>query len=80
MAREPYEAETDAALDRLRSAYRLVLQEIAEYPGPIAGCDVQFNQLLSDRTRISQAIETLQDTPFVPTPRILERGAALESR
>ncbi|MEM7506421.1 MAG: hypothetical protein AAF415_06725 [Pseudomonadota bacterium] len=80
MIREPYEIEIDAALAHLQTAQKLLLREIADYPGPIAGCDVQFNQLLSDRTRLSQAIEALRDAPFIPTPRILERGAISESR
>lgn len=69
-----------AALGELQAAQSALSKEIAEYPTPISGCDAQFTRLLSDRTRISNAIRTLQDTPFVPTPRVMEPGARVESR
>jgi len=78
--REPYENTLDQALSKLEEARELLQRELAAYPGPISGCDAQFNQLLSDRTRISKAIQALRDMPFVPTPRVLERGAVSESR
>ncbi len=76
----PYEAAVDEALSTLRSARNVLLKEISAYPSPISGCDAQFNHLLSDRTRISDAINALQNRPFVPTPRVMEPGAAAESR
>lgn len=33
--------------------------EIAGYPGPIAGCDAQFNHLLAERQRILEALRRL---------------------
>lgn len=77
---EPYEEALVEALDQLATARALLLDDIARYPSPISGCDAQFNQLLSDRRRILGAISALEDTPFVPTPRVLERGALPESR
>lgn len=62
----------DLALEELQTARANLLGEIAEYPTPISGCDAQFNHLLSDRTRISKAIQALESSPFVPTPRILD--------
>ena len=38
-----------AVLDRLRR----VKDEIKQYPTPIAGCDEQFNFLLSERERLT---------------------------
>jgi len=76
----PYEAALTEALINLRTAQQLLLDEISSYPTPISGCDAQFNQLLSDRTRISNSLHMLDAIPFVPTPRVLERGAESESR
>lgn len=77
---EPYETAVEDALLTLRAARRSLVNEISAYPRPISGCDAQFNHLLSDRTRISDAINALQNRPFVPTPRVMEPGAASESR
>ena len=76
----PYEDALDEAIAKLRAARHLLLKEISSYPGPIAGCDAQFNHLLSDRTRISNAIRELESRPFVPTPRVREPGGVAESR
>jgi hypothetical protein len=39
--------------DRLEKAKKAILEEIRNYPRPIAGCDQQFNYLLEERDRIS---------------------------
>ena len=57
---------------KLEAARQLLNAEIGAYPTPIAGCDLQFNRLLSDRARIANAIRALQEQPFVPTPQSLE--------
>ncbi len=80
MTRKSYQASLDTALAYLRAAQSQVNQEIGAYPGPISGCDTQFNQLLSDRMRVVQAVGALQNEPFVPTPRSPVPSAALESR
>lgn len=77
---QSYETSLDAALSNLRLARKILLDDIAGYPSPISGCDIQFNTLLSDRKRISRALQALEDHPFIPTPRILERGTVSESR
>jgi hypothetical protein len=77
---EPYEAALETALSSLEQAHQLLGAQIKDYPTPISGCDAQFNQLLSDRKRISKALQALQDAPFIPTPRVLEQGALSESR
>ncbi len=64
----------------LETARRLIAAEIAAYPTPISGCDVQFNRLLSDRARIAHAERALKRAPFVATPRLMEPGARVESR
>ncbi|MEL7486324.1 MAG: hypothetical protein AAGJ87_03790 [Pseudomonadota bacterium] len=70
---KPYEPLIDAAAAQLRAARRVILDEMAAYPRPISGCDAQFNRLLSDRTRVSQALTALERAPFAPTPRQLEQ-------
>jgi len=77
---QSYETALEDALSTLRASRELLLKEISAYPGPISGCDVQFNHLLSDRKRISDAIRALQNRPFVATPRVMEPGAMSESR
>ncbi|MEM7443526.1 MAG: hypothetical protein AAF414_09385 [Pseudomonadota bacterium] len=77
---ETYEVALGDAASKLERARELLMAEIADYPTPISGCDAQFNRLLSDRARVSNAIKALKDMPFVPTPRALERGVRLESR
>lgn len=62
------------ALEHLRIAKHELLEEITNYPAPIAGCDAQFNYLLSERQKISEAILVLEGEPFIPTPRNLERN------
>jgi len=70
-----YEPALNIALTELQNARKFLIDEIAGYPTPIAGCDTQFNQLLSDRTRIANAIQALENRPFIPTPRMLEPSA-----
>ena len=45
-----------AALDAARVQ---VCAAIGAHPRPVAGCDVEFNRLLEDRTRIAQEIARL---------------------
>ena len=67
-----YETSIEIALAALKAAKATLSAEISSYPTPIAGCDAQFNQLLSDRTRLHNAIHAIESRPFVPTPRSLE--------
>ena len=76
----PHQTYIDQALSSLRSAIQNVRAEISDYPTPISGCDAQFNHLISERQKISEAISSLQGQPFVPTPRIPTQGARVESR
>jgi len=75
-----YESSLNAALSELLIAQRQVGKEISNYPTPISGCDAQFNQLLSDRSRIVNTINALKLQPFVPTPRVLEPGLHIDNR
>lgn len=69
-----------AARAELVAAKQLLNQEISTYPGPIAGCDIQFNHLLAERQKVLDAIRSLDETVFVPTPRNLTPTAKPESR
>jgi len=64
----------------LVTAQRLLGREIRSYPTPIAGCDAQFNHLLAQRTRISDALAQLDAPVFVPTPRAPAPDAGIQSR
>ena len=64
----------------LQRARALIKQEIGEYPTPISGCDAQFNHLLSERSRVLDALDTLKAPFFVPTPRTPSPEAGVESR
>ncbi len=57
------------ARDALRLAQRNVLAEIGSYPGPISGCDAQFNHLLAMRWRLGRALAALEEEIVIPTPR-----------
>lgn len=70
----PYEVALDDAQAALERAKALLLEEIAEYPTPISGCDAQYVRLVSDRTRIEGCLRVIEDQPFVATPRVLEAG------
>jgi len=72
MTQLAYELALDEAHAALRRAKELLLDEIAEYPQPISGCDAQFVRLISDRTRISSCMRVIEEQPFVATPRVLE--------
>ncbi|MFK7755085.1 MAG: hypothetical protein AB8B51_21375 [Sedimentitalea sp.] len=68
------------ARSELRLAKTVLNAEISAYPTPIAGCDVQFNHLLAQRQKVQTALQSLDDTVFVPTPRSPFPEAGVESR
>lgn len=70
-------AEAEACL---RAAGRDLSDEISAYPTPISGCDAQFNHLLAERARVSDALAALGSSPFVPTPRLPGPSDRVESR
>ena len=64
-----YETHLEAAEAALEAARRALADEIGAYPGPVAGCDAQFNHLLSERQRIADALAALRHSPPVATSR-----------
>ena len=57
------------AQSAIADALRDINSEITRYPGPIAGCDAQFNHLLDCRRRLERAGAELARPQFIPTPR-----------
>lgn len=53
--------------DTLEEERERIFAEIRNYPPPIPACDVQFNQLLERRARVSQELARLQ-VFSTPTP------------
>lgn len=49
-----------AVQDRLEAQRAALNQEIAAYPGPIAGCDAQFNHLLEQRAGLNAQLGRLE--------------------
>lgn len=66
-----FENKVLAALESLKAAQSTLVQEIKNYPTPIAGCDVQFNHLLEEKARVNAALNALNQDIFTPTPRQL---------
>ncbi|MGP6089358.1 hypothetical protein [Antarctobacter jejuensis] len=64
----------------LRAALAYLSDELASYPGPVAGCDAQYTHLLATRSRVRKALNALDAEVFVATPRTLRPGAGVESR
>jgi hypothetical protein len=68
------------ARSELKIARQSLNQEISTYPTPISGCDAQFNYLLAERERVRTALQTLDQSFFVPTPRSPTASTGVESR
>lgn len=75
-----YEDSRDVAVAALHRALTGIIAELAAYPTPIAGCDVQYTHLLAERGRLSRALAALEEEVFIPTPRTLFAGTGVESR
>ena len=60
-----------SARQALAAAHESLSSDIRIYPTPIAGCDEQFNKLLSQRKNALAAMRMLDRENFVPTPRRL---------
>jgi hypothetical protein len=68
------------AEDALRKARRALDRELADYPGPVSGCDAQYTHLLAERRRLSGALDRLRAEVFIPTPRTLTPSSGVERR
>lgn len=74
---EQLKAVAEEALVRAR---RALDRELADYPGPVAGCDVQYTWLLAERRRLSGALDRLRADVFIPTPRALTPFGGVDGR
>ena len=77
---EKFEECIVIARSELECARKSLNDDISNYPTPISGCDAQFNYLLAERERVRAALQTLDQTIFVPTPRSPIPSAGVESR
>ncbi|WP_298822562.1 hypothetical protein [uncultured Roseibium sp.] len=75
-----YDAHIEAATLALQIARQQITDEIKNYPTPVAGCDLQYNVLLSKRMQVTRALHAMSSEVFVPTPRTLVAGGGVESR
>lgn len=75
-----YEDCLTVARAELQKAEALIRDEIANYPTPVSGCDVQYNYLIGQRASIGRALDHLAAPAFVATPRVQAVGDRVESR
>jgi len=68
------------ARQSLQSAQSALRAEMAEYPTPISGCDAQYNALISEMRRVTEALAVLDAPYFVATPRQPDSASVVESR
>lgn len=64
----------------LARARRIIRDELAGYPTPVSGCDVQYTHLLEQRAAVGEALAALDAPRFTPTPRVQAPGERVESR
>jgi len=77
---DEFQQKIQAATTELIRAKSLLQSEISAYPTPISGCDAQYNHLIGERTRVLDALELLESSIFVATPRTPSPSAGVESR
>ncbi|GMG81532.1 hypothetical protein LNKW23_07450 [Paralimibaculum aggregatum] len=65
------QSKFDAATEALIAAREALQREIAGYPTPVSGCDLQYTHLIGQLSRVRRAIEALDREVFVATPRQL---------
>ena len=59
----PLDANVRGTRDALEAERLRIQGEINAYPTPIPGCDVYFNDLLEQRSRICEQLNRLRSTP-----------------
>lgn len=52
-------ADWEHVRSQLENRLAALNEEIGAYPGPITGCDAQFNHLLEERTRLNAELTRL---------------------
>jgi len=49
----------ESAREVLQSKLAALNEQISSYPGPITGCDAQFNHMLTERSELNAALSRL---------------------
>jgi len=62
-----------AVQDRLTARRAALNEEIAVYPGPITGCDAQFNHLLELRVGLNEQLTRLSELSEGTDAKTLKR-------
>ena len=55
----------DLLLQSIQKELKEVNQEIGNYPSPITGCDVQFNDLLKRRSELERKMREMKSKPEI---------------
>ena len=55
----------DSLLHSIQKALKEVNQEIGNYPSPITGCDVQFNDFLKRRSELEMKMREMKAKPEI---------------
>ena len=55
----------NSLLYSIQKELKEVNQEIGNYPSPITGCDVQFNDLLNRRSELEKKMREMKATPEI---------------
>ena len=58
----------------LKNKLKELNEEIRYYPGPIAGCDAQFNWLLEERIRLANQLKELTDISHRELTDVIDQG------
>ena len=58
----------------LKNKLKELNEEIRYYPGPIAGCDVQFDWLLEERIRLTNQLEKVGNIPRREPIDVIDQG------
>ena len=56
-----------------------VCAEIGAHPRPVAGCDVEFNRLLEDRTRLAQELAQLDSLERFELERFVSESPDIDA-
>jgi hypothetical protein len=70
--------DLDALRDALTSRKAEVSAEIRNYPGPIPGCDAQFNHLLEVRRILAQELQRIDTVRDISVDEFVDTSPSAE--
>lgn len=76
------ETLSQAIRDHLDGIQRPIIEEIRNYPPPVAGCDAQYNHLMEQRGRLSlerARLDAIDRSDAPPEARLRELNDFMES-